>query len=64
MYHTEEEMELAGKMDALIRSPLEDTILQLRQSWEDPAGKAFADRLERHSEQMILLKEQIAGDIN
>ena len=26
--------------------------------------QAFADRLERHREQMILLKEQIAGDIN
>lgn len=63
MYHTEEEVELAGKMDALVLTPMEDTILQLRQIWEDPAGKAFADRLEKHREQLVLLKEQIAGDI-
>ena len=57
--HIEELMELVGKMETSVLSPLEDTIMQLRQAWEDPAGKTFIDRLEFHRAQIMEIREKV-----
>lgn len=59
MQNTEELMELIGKMDTSVLSPIEDTIMHLRQAWDDPAGKAFSDRLEIHRTRIKEIMEKI-----
>jgi len=59
MQMEEELMEMVGKMETSVLSPLEDTIMQLKQAWEDPAGKVFIDRLEFHRAQIMEIREKV-----